>query len=131
MDTFQNIKNEFQGEDNKRKKGEMAEQMAAVYLAEKGFEIVKRNFRFGKVGEIDIIARDGSYLAFVEVKARTNETYGHPLESITPSKQRTIRKVAEFYLYVNNITNEPCRFDVVVVDLRSSKPKIEHLENAF
>ncbi len=116
---------------NQREKGTVAEDAAVEFLKNKGFAIVKRNFHFGRDGEIDIIARDRDVLVFVEVKARASDLYGSPESSITPSKIKTIRRTAEGYLYVNKITNVECRFDVVAIDYARKPPEIRHLINAF
>lgn len=116
---------------NHRASGASAEDLAAEFLRAKGMTIVKRNFHFGRVGEIDIIAEDGEILVFVEVKARASMMYGSPEEAITPSKQRAIRKVAEGYLYTHGITNRECRFDVIAIRLFHTEPEITHLVAAF
>lgn len=116
---------------NNRAAGKSAEDLAADFLSEKGMRIVKRNFHFGRVGEIDIIAEDGQTLVFVEVKARSSTLYGTPEEAITPAKQRAIRKVAQGYLYTHSITDRECRFDVVVIRLFTNEPEISHLIAAF
>ena len=113
-----------------RTKGYKGEQIAADYLESSGYEIKKRNFHFGKNGEIDIVAEKNDELVFVEVKFRTTNSYGDPIESITPRKAQTLRKVAEGYLYVNKIYDKSCRIDVIIVDFRDKDPKIEHIENA-
>lgn len=116
---------------NTKEKGKKGEDLAVEFLKNKGYIIKKRNFHFGKTGEIDIIAQDKNSLVFVEVKMRSSDAYGDPLLSITASKQRAIRKTAEGYLYVNKITDMECRFDVVTIDIRYTPEKIEHLINAL
>ena len=116
---------------NNRAAGKSAEDLAADFLLAKGMRIVKRNFHFGRVGEIDIIAEDGQTLVFVEVKARSSTLYGTPEEAITPAKQRAIRKVAQGYLYTHGITDRECRFDVVAIRFFSHEPEITHLISAF
>jgi putative endonuclease len=111
--------------------GKKGEEIAEGILKEKGYEIIKRNFHFGRYGEIDIIAKDKDTLVFVEVKTRYSKEYGNPLESITYSKQMKLKKAAEGYLYINNIRNVPCRIDVIAIDFTEAKPIIEHLVNAF
>ncbi len=117
-------------EDN-RKKGKVGEKEAADYLAGKGYQIIKKNFHFGKHGEIDIICKYGDVLVFVEVKARESYEYGDPLLSITPRKQKSWQRAAEGYLYVNKINDVECRFDVITIDMRKTPHAIEHLENAL
>lgn len=116
---------------NQREKGTVAEDAAVEFLKNKGFTIVKRNFHFGRDGEIDIIARDRDVLVFVEVKARASDLYGSPESSITPSKIKTIRRTAEGYLYINKITDVECRFDVIAIDYARKPPEIRHLISAF
>jgi putative endonuclease len=116
---------------NTRASGKSAEDLAAEFLIAKGMRIVKRNFHFGRVGEIDIIAEDGQTLVFVEVKARSSTLYGTPEEAVTPAKQRAIRKVAQGYLYTQGINDRECRFDVIAIRLFSNEPEITHLIAAF
>ncbi|MCX7880188.1 MAG: YraN family protein [Ignavibacteria bacterium] len=111
--------------------GRKGEQIAIDYLIGKGYKIVKRNFHFGKVGEIDIIASKDNLLVFVEVKIQTSDSFGDPRFWITPNKQAKIRKVAEGFLYVNKLENIESRFDAIFIDFRYQPPKVEHLENAF
>lgn len=116
---------------NTRKTGDEWEEQAVRYLMEKGYHVLQRNYRC-KTGEIDIIARDGSELVFVEVKYRSDNTYGYALEAVTPAKQRTIRKVAGYYMTVvckNQYV--PCRFDVIGFDMVQGQIQISHIRNAF
>ncbi len=113
--------------------GDEGEELAVELLEKKGYEIIERNYRYGK-GELDIIAKDPEvdYLVFVEVKSRKNLEYGPPEYAITKNKIKQIKKIAELYLYDKNITEANCRFDVVtVLLLEKQKPKIEHYVNAF
>ncbi|MDO5156943.1 MAG: YraN family protein, partial [Eubacteriales bacterium] len=80
-------------EQNKRKLGAKAEQAIKQYLNEHGIVVVEMNYRC-KQGEIDVIARDGAYYVFIEVKYRTSLQYGSPQEAVHLKKQRTISKVA-------------------------------------
>jgi putative endonuclease len=110
--------------------GRIGEDLARKYLESAGFEIVELNYRFGH-GEIDIVARDGEYLVFCEVKARRTNEYGPPEYALTPRKQQQIRKIASGYLYEHNIRDQACRFDVVAIRFREGEPEINHLRNAF
>ena len=113
--------------ENTRQVGKQTEILAADYLKEKGYEILEMNFRC-RLGEIDIIAKDGSYLVFTEVKFRQSFTSGDPLESVDIKKQRTISRVALFYLLQNGLREDtPCRFDVVGV----TPDEIVHVKQAF
>lgn len=111
--------------------GKKGEDIAEELLRSKGYQILKRNFRFGK-GEIDIIAKDGDCLVFVEVKSRKNYDFGEPEYSITKSKQKQLKRIAEGYFYVNGINEQLCRFDVItIVGEKEDELKINHIENAF
>lgn len=100
---------------NKRSLGTKQEQLAAEYLRAQGYLILETNFRC-RQGEIDLIARDGNHLVFVEVKYRTDSRAGEPEEAVTPAKQRTIQQVARFYLYCHRLPETTaCRFDVVAI----------------
>lgn len=98
---------------NKRRKGARWEEKAAIYLTDMGYRIIEMNYRC-KAGEIDIIARDNGYYVFAEVKYRSSNEYGNPLEAVTPAKQRRIRRVAQVYLLEHGISMYVnCRFDVI------------------
>jgi putative endonuclease len=91
---------------------------------------LETNYRCKK-GEIDIVARQGKYLVFCEVKARRNKNYGSALEGITPSKIRKIRDTAEDYLTKKKLRGADCRFDVVTIDESKDGTKVELIPNAF
>jgi len=110
--------------------GTRGEEIALAYLKKRRFRVVETNYRC-KCGEIDIIARDGSVLVFVEVKTRRTATYGPPQLSVTHFKQRQISKAALTWLAKNRLMESNARFDVVGVVLREGVPVIEHIENAF
>lgn len=100
---------------NRRQTGSHYEQEAACFLEKQGFKILERNYRSSQ-GEIDIIAREGKYLVFVEVKYRKNRGWGYPEESVHKRKQQKIRCTASYYLYCHYYSEEtPCRFDVVSI----------------
>ncbi|MBW7842886.1 MAG: YraN family protein [Ignavibacterium sp.] len=118
-------------EINKKDFGKDGEEIAAKYLLKKGFEILKRNYRFSH-GEIDIIAKDGDTLVFVEVKTRKNLEHGEPEYAITKKKIQQLKKIAELYLFDKQIEEADCRFDVIAIILGSeNNPQITHYENAF
>ncbi len=112
---------------NRRQIGTEYETLAAEYLKSQGYELVERNFRC-RLGEIDIIAKDHSYLCFVEVKYRINEMHGTAVEAVDRRKQRIITKVAWYYLLTHG-GNEwtPCRFDVIAIE----GDKVTLYQNAF
>jgi len=99
--------------------GRRGEDLAARALQSRGWEILHRNLVLGK-GELDIVARDGEYLVFVEVKARLNTQFGSPLEAVTYSKQRQLIRLATRYLEAHQLHDQPCRFDVAEVELTST-----------
>ena len=117
--------------DNTRAKGATAEDLAADFLTAKGMNIIKRNFHFGREGEIDIIARDGNILVFVEVKSRRTSDFGTPEDGVTFAKRKFLRRAAEGYLYVNRLTDRECRFDFVGVDYTKNPAEVRHIVNAF
>jgi len=114
-----------------RELGRTGEDIACEHLRKKGYEIVERGFRLFR-GEIDIVARDGDTLVFVEVKTRADESHGRPEESVTPGKQRQIRRIAQAYLVKNPCADVDCRFDVVAILFRGPDDyRLEHFVDAF
>ncbi|MFB3880068.1 MAG: YraN family protein [Armatimonadota bacterium] len=112
--------------------GRTSEDHAARYLASKGYRIKERNYRTPR-GEIDIIAEHRETLVFVEVKARSSDEHGRPLESVTAPKQRTISAVASIYLSTRERRERLTRFDVVEVRItpQGRVTKVELVEGAF
>ncbi len=111
---------------NRRETGAEYEQIAATFLEDAGYQILERNY-YTAFGEIDLIAKDQTTLVFIEVKYRTSDKTGFPEESVTPGKQRRIRKCAQYYLYQHNFTTVSCRFDVIAI----LNQRIRHIKNAF
>ena len=100
---------------NKRQIGADKEAFVCEWLEKHGYKIVERNFRC-RIGEIDIVAREGGYLVFLEVKYRSHDTNGLPEEAVDRRKQRVISRVALFYLRRFGYgESTPVRFDVVAV----------------
>jgi putative endonuclease len=112
----------------RRRKGNEGEVMAAEYLVKKGYEILDRQY-LTRLGEIDLVARDGREVVFVEVKARTSLDFGYPEESVTPSKLRKIANTAELYVREKGFLDIPYRIDVIAIRLDTIPPEIVHLEN--
>lgn len=111
--------------------GKSGEDMAVQYLLDKGYSIIKRNFRVPR-GEIDIIAKDNGILVFVEVKNYSYKNFYLPMYSITERKKRMIRRTAEEYLYRNDVMNNDCRFDFVFIYTdKKGEQVIELIQNAF
>jgi len=110
--------------------GRTGEEMAEEYLEQHGFKIVRRNFRC-RLGEIDLVALHRGVLVFVEVKTRTADHRGSPLESVDARKQMRCMRAATFYLSRHGLHGREARFDVVGVSMRTGTPVIEHVSNAF
>lgn len=109
------------------RRGEPAESLAARYLEAQGLTVAARNYRC-RFGEIDIVAREGDTLVFVEVRRRRSEDFGGAAESITAAKRLRILKAARHYLGRVG-SPPPCRFDAVLI--RGEPPQIEWIRNAF
>jgi len=111
--------------------GDQGEDAACKYIEQKGSQVLERNFH-SQQGEIDIVARDGDQLVFVEVKNYSYRSYGSPLGSVRKSKRESIIHAARTYLYKNKIKNRYCRFDVVAIyrDFKG-QTRIDHIKNAF
>lgn len=118
--------------------GAFGEKLAADYLEKKGYKIIEANFKniLGRqLGEIDIIAKTGKTLVFVEVKTRSLENMEGPLpeESITPQKLRKLNKASQFYIKLNDLWGAPFRFDAVSIWISADRKnaKIKHIESIF
>src|SRR3954469_13831481 len=111
--------------------GMVGEELATQALAARGYAILDRRYRTGR-GEIDIIAQDGEWLVFVEVRARATTEFGGAAESVTGEKQRRVTLLPAEYLAINPITGRSCRFDVVTIDdALGNQPEITVFPNAF
>jgi putative endonuclease len=108
-------------------RGRAAEAVAADYLSRQGLEILHRNFRC-RFGEIDLIARDGDAVVFVEVRMRGRSDFGGAAESITAAKRGRLVKAAGFYLSGQRRTPR-CRFDAILVS--GAEGRIEWIRDAF
>lgn len=110
--------------------GKRGEELAAVYLTEKGYRIIERNYRCS-FGEIDIVAEEGGTLVFVEVKSRRSDAYGEPQLAVGHRKQQKLSRIALHYVQERRWSHRPARFDVVAVKLLPSGCRIEIIPNAF
>lgn len=109
--------------------GLLAEQHARDYLTSQGLQWVDSNYRC-RMGEIDLIMRDSTYLVFVEVRSRASNSFGGAIASVTYSKQQKLIKTAMLYLLANKLQDkQPIRFDVLGID--GVPPKITWITNAF
>jgi putative endonuclease len=109
--------------------GSKGEDIAAEFLKQKGYKILKRNYTT-PLGEADIIAKDNNTIVFVEVKARSNDTYGQPFEAVDYRKQEKLKKIALYYLKHSNI-ELPVRFDVISIISKNGKNEVNHIAEAF
>lgn len=109
--------------------GKQGEEIAANYLAAKGYKIIARNWRFGK-DEIDIIAERDNFLVIIEVKTRSSSDYGEPEEAVGDQKQRLLIRAANEYVIRKEIDLE-VRFDIFTIVIKSGKQTINHIEDAF
>ena len=110
--------------DTRRKLGQWGEKQASGYLEARGCQVVTTNWRCA-AGEVDLVVRDGDWLAFVEVRARRGQAYGTPEESITATKLARMAAVAESYVYEHEWEGD-WRLDVVAIQVRSGQaPAIE------
>ncbi len=110
--------------------GKIGENIAVTYLLQNGYIILERNFEC-KQGEIDIIAKHKNEIIFIEVKTRSSALYGLPKESVNNIKKKHIYKSAEYYVYKNNLENEPIRIDVIEIYKKHGKFKLLHIQNAI
>lgn len=94
--------------------GRKGEAVAVELLKENGYRILERNVK-AKFGEIDLVARDGATLCFVEIKARASLKFGWPEEAVTPRKQWRLGRLAGWYLQVRRLESVPVRFDIVSI----------------
>jgi putative endonuclease len=110
--------------------GSEGEDLAVRFLQKKGYRIVARNYKT-PVGEIDIIARDGDTIVFVEVKTRTDISFGYPFEAVNKRKRQKLKNLALLYLKRQG-KESPVRFDVLsIFCMDNGKKDIEHIKDAF
>jgi putative endonuclease len=110
--------------------GLLGEDLACATLAARGYTVFARRYRT-RAGELDIIARHGDYLVFIEVKARQTGSYGDPEEAVTMQKQQRMVWMAIDYLTRNGLREVACRFDVVAINTETDPPSITVIEDAF
>lgn len=110
--------------------GLAGEDLACRELEKRGYTIVARRYRL-RGGEIDIVARDGETLVFIEVKARSSHEFGSAAEAVTPLKQRQLTRLATEYLMRHHLHDHACRFDVVSIHYDGGTSQIEVIPNAF
>ena len=104
---------------DRQRRGRIGERIAAALLHQAGYTVLEQNVRCGRV-ELDIIAREGTVLVFVEVKARWSDRYGAPEEAITPAKRRNLLSAAGQYLRSRHLEDQEWRVDVLALRLRGT-----------
>lgn len=110
--------------------GLAGESSAEHYIRQLGWTILENNYH-SRFGEIDIIAKDKNEIVFIEVKTRTNTTYGLPHESVTPQKLKRIQKTALLYLLQHRLEKVNYRFDVISISTTNKESPIDHMKNIF
>jgi len=110
--------------------GKHGEDLACGELERRGYAILARRYR-RRGGEIDIIARDGETMVFVEVKARDSRAFGEAAEAVTGWKRRRMLQIALDYLATHRLSGRPCRFDVVSIHFDAGGPVVDLFQNAF
>ncbi len=110
--------------------GGRGEDLAVAFLLAGGMAILARNYRC-RAGEIDVVARDGDVIVFVEVKERAGRSHGSAVEAVTWEKRRRIVRAARVYAASHRVSEAPIRFDVVSVDWDASGPVVRHDRGAF
>jgi putative endonuclease len=117
-------------DDARQSLGKLGEDLACAELLRRGYAILARRYRT-RFGEIDIIARDGEFTVFIEVKTRAGDDYGGGAAAVTGWKQRRITQMAVDYLSRHKLHDRPCRFDVIVVDVDGESSRVEVYAHAF
>lgn len=114
----------------RRRLGCWGEYLALWWLRAKGLRLVARNWRC-RLGELDLVMRDGQVLVFVEVKTRLSHEAGSPEEAVTEAKRRRLVRLAQAYLARRRGPLPACRFDVVTVSFKGPWPRLHHIVGAF
>lgn len=118
--------------NSKQRLGAIGEKIAQDFLIDNNYKILKLNYRFSRMGEIDIIAREKEYICFIEVKTRRNTLFGRPSEAVDKRKQARMIKLAYIYLKEHNIKDGNVRFDIVEILYKGQNDyTINLIENAF
>lgn len=112
-------------------KGLLGENLAEKYLKENGYKILERNYRYSRIAEIDIIAKDKDTIVFIEVKSRSNLNFGHPFEAINKTKLQHIFQTGLFYLQNTKEKYKNYRIDIIGITTNTNDkmPKIEHIKD--
>ncbi len=114
-------------------KGKLGEKLAAIFLKNKQYQLMDRNVYISRFGELDLVYLDNRSMVFVEVKTRTNTSFGSPIESLDSRKQRQLVKLAQLYLFRAGMSyTTPVRFDIITVqvDKHVFTCEIKHVKDA-
>lgn len=106
------------------------EQVACDELERRGYAVLARRYRT-RAGELDMVAKHGDYVVFVEVKARSDRSFGDPEEAVTSQKQQKMVWMATDYLSRNGLHDVPCRFDIVAINIEVDPPVVTVIADAF
>lgn len=116
---------------NRKSLGKAAEMLAALFIKNKGFIVIEKNFRC-RMGEIDIIAKHRGFIVIIEVRSAAGNSFHDPLDSITQPKMERLRRLALMWLKLHKCDEPLIRFDVITVIFTArAKARIRHIENAF
>lgn len=110
--------------------GRIGENIIADYITKLGYKVVERNFACNQ-GEIDIVAKDKEELVFIEVKTRTDISYGEASEAVTDTKKRHLINTIKYYIYKQKMENQPIRIDVAEVYINKGKVKVNYIKQAI
>lgn len=116
--------------DKRRHLGSRGEDLAVEVLLTRGWRLLDRNYRC-RLGEIDLVAADGSVIVFIEVKTRHSTAFGTPAEAVGSIKQRRLLLLAQQYLQSRGLVESPSRFDVVAIRFEAGEPIVDWIEDAF
>ncbi len=120
----------FESQAHNRGRGKVGEDDAVRWLEGQGYEVVERNV-VNHGGEIDLVARDGKTLCFVEIKARATAAFGPAIAAVDARKQRRISRAAALYLAMKGHRDTPCRFDVIGLDRQGQGWRYTLVRDAF
>ncbi|MES1241713.1 MAG: YraN family protein [Acidobacteriota bacterium] len=121
---------DFRSQPHNRGRGKAGEDDAVRWLERQGYRVVERNV-VNHAGEIDVVARDGETLCFVEIKARASAAFGPAIAAVDFRKQRRISRAAALYLAMKGHRDVPCRFDVIGLDWSGSEWRYTLVRDAF
>ena len=110
--------------------GRIGENIIADYITKLGYKVVERNFACNQ-GEIDIVAKDKEELVFIEVKTRTDISYGEASEAVTDTKKRHLINTIKYYIYKQKLENQPIRIDVAEVYINKGNVKVNYIKQAI